>query len=157
MSRTLSLAAMVALYAQQSDDPIIPLLTVRHPEMEDTLYFALHPTEISSRGQPYLAFPFDLVPPDDNPDRPPQATLILSNVDRRLTAFLESSVLPPTVDIEIVMASSTDTVEAGWYGLTLRQVKYNLQQVSGTLTYEKMAQEGYPRGVFSPSYFSGMF
>ena len=157
MSRTLSLAMLVALFNQQTDDAIIPLLTIEHPGMEDTLRFALNGENITSRGEPYLAFPFDLVVPDDSPDRPPQANLTVSNIDRQMTAFLESSVIPPTVTIEIIMASAPDVVEAAWSGLTLRNVKYNVQSISGSLTYEKMATEGYPRGVFSPSYFPGMF
>ncbi len=157
MSRTVSLAMLVALFNQQTDDAIIPLLTIEHPGMEDTLRFALNGENIISRTFNFLAFPFDLTVPDDSPDRPPQANLSVSNIDRQMTAFLESSVIPPTVAIEIIKASAPDVVEAAWSGLTLRNVKYNVQAISGALTYEKMATEGYPRGVFSPSYFAGMF
>lgn len=159
MSRSLSLAMLVAIYAQQTSDVIIPLLTIEHPDLapEDILYFALHPTLIRSRNRDYIAFPFDIVVPDDSADTPPQATLTISNVDRRMAAFLEMSVTPPTITIEIIRAIAPDVVEAEWAGLTLRNVKYNLQTISGALTYEKMANEGYPKGIFSPSFFPGMF
>lgn len=158
MSRTLSLAAQVAIYAQQSGEAILPLLTIRHPGMAegDTIRFVINPVGIWSRGDFYVAFPCDLTLPDDTEDRPPQATLSVSNVDRRMTAFLESSPVAPTVDIELVLESTPDTVEVGYYGMTMREVKY-LQTISGSLTYEKMANEGFPKGIFSPTYFPGMF
>lgn len=178
MSRTLSLAMLVALYAQQTGDVIIPLLTIEHPDMEpeDILHFALNTKPVISRGVTYIAFPFDIIVPDDADDTPPQAVLTVSNVDQRMAAFLEMSIIPPTITIEIirivgghlpfygsamfgvdVFPGGLDTVEASWTGLTLRSVKYNRQNISGNLTYEKMVSEGYPKGIFSPSYFPGMF
>ena len=158
MSRTLSLAMLVAIYAQQTSDVIIPLLTIEHPDMEEeALYFALNTENVTSRGNLYLAFPFDISVPDDTADSPPQAVLSVSNVDRRMAAFLEQSVVPPTITIEIIRAVDPDVVEVGWAGMTLRNVKYNRQDISGSLTYERMQNEGYPKGIFSPTYFPGMF
>jgi hypothetical protein len=157
MSRTLSLAMLVSIHNQTTNEAVIPLLTITHPDTPDVLRFALDGVDVTSQGETYQAFPFDLVVPDDTEDRPPQANLTVGNVDRRLTALLESSPLPCKIDIEIVLASTPDTVEVAWYGMDLREVKYNAQTASGALNYEAMEREEYPKGSISPSYFPGAF
>ncbi|MCL4502052.1 MAG: DUF1833 domain-containing protein [Deltaproteobacteria bacterium] len=158
MSRNLSLSMLVNIYNQNSDDPIYVLLTcARADDPGDILRLVLKSTDLVSRGETYTAFPFDISVPDDSADQPPQASLTISNVDRRLTEFLESSLSPITVSIEIVQGSDPDTVEAAWTDLTLRNVKYNQGSAAGQLTYEKLASEGYPKGLFTPAYFQGMF
>lgn len=157
MSRAVSLQALVALWAQQTNEAIIPLLTITHPEMEDTLRFALNPVDFVSRGETFLAFPFDLQAPSDSADRPPQGNLAVSNIDRRMAAFLEGVITPPQVDLEIVLASTPDTVEVAWLGLELQNPKYNLGRIEGLLQFQKTENEGFPKGILSPSYFPGMF
>jgi hypothetical protein len=159
MSSPLSLRALIAIYAQQTNDVIVPLLTIEHPELEpeDTLYFALNTENVISRGIPFLAFPFDIIVPDDSDDAPPQAILTVSNLDRQMTDFLEMSITPPTITIEIILIDTPDIIERSWSGLTLRVVKYNRENISGALTYEKMDSEGFPKGIFSPTHFPGMF
>jgi hypothetical protein len=157
MSRTLSLAMLVAAFAQETGEAIIPLVTVTHTELSETFRVAMTGADLVSRGNTFYALPFDLVIPDDSPDRPPQATITVDNIDRRFTAAMESTTVPAEITIEIVRGSSPDTVEASWSGLTLKEVKYNMYTVSGTLTYEAIAKESYPKGAFSPGYFPGMF
>jgi hypothetical protein len=153
----LSLAALVAMWSRESADAIIPLLTITHPEMTDILRFALHATNIVSRRELFLAFPFDLQMPSDSPDRPSQGQLSISNIDRRMTAYLESISSPPLVTIEIIMLSTPDVVEITCAGLELRKIKYNQQAVTGDLESPRFINEGFPRGIVSPSYFPGAF
>lgn len=157
----LSMQAAIALFAQQTDEIIVPLLTITHPLMADTdaLRFALlkRGDVFASRGQEYLPFPFDLTVPSDSADRPPEGNISISNIDRRMTAFLESVISPPLVDIEIVLASTPDTVEIAWYGLEMQGPKYNLQNISATLQFLRMNNEGFPKGIFSPSHFPMLF
>jgi hypothetical protein len=159
MSRTLSLAMILNAFSQETDEVILPLITVTHEDWDpaDALRAVMNGENIVSRGYTFYALPFDLVIPDDSPDKPPQATVTIDNVDRRLTALLESTVVAPTIDLEIIRASTPDVVEVGFYGMTLKQVKYNSLTVSGTMTYENIATEQYPAGTFSPSYFPGLF
>lgn len=157
MSRTLSLAMLVDAFAQETDEAIIPLITIEHDEWEETVRVAMNATDITSRGYTFLAYPFDLVVPDDTSDRPPQAQLTIDNIDRRITESLESSIVPPTITIEIIRSSDPDTVEVSWSNMTLREVKYDKLVISGTLTYEDMERESYPAGSFTPAYFPGLF
>jgi hypothetical protein len=157
MSRTLSLAMLMTAFAQETGEAIIPLITISHAEWDETIRVAMNGTDIESRGETFIAYPFDLVVPDDSSDRPPQASLTIDNIDRRITESLESTITPPTIDIEIIRSSDPETVEVSWEGLTLREVKYNKTAVSGTLTYEDMVKESFPKGTFTPAYFPGLF
>jgi hypothetical protein len=114
-------------------------------------------TDITSRGLTFIAYPFDLVVPDDTSDRPPQASITIDNIDRRITEYLETTSTPPSITIEIIRASEPDVIEVAWAGLTLKEVKYNKFTVSGTLTYEDITRESYPQGTFTPAYFPGLF
>lgn len=157
MSRNLSLAMLAAAFAQETDDAIIPLVTIEHPGMEDTLRAALNGVDIVSRGNTFYAYPFDIIVPDDSGDRPPQASLTIDNIDRRITEIIESTIEPCTISIEIIRSSDPETVEAAWYGLSLKEVKYNQLTISGNLLYEDFVRESYPSGSFSPAYFPGMY
>src|SRR4030043_531102 len=51
MSRVLSLAMLIAAYAQESDEVVMPLLTIDHPELEEPLRFCLNGEDITSRDE----------------------------------------------------------------------------------------------------------
>jgi len=73
MNNTFSLAMLIAAYAQDTDEAVLPLLTVEHPELPEPCRYVLNGENIISRGEIYYASYFDLILPDDSGDRPPQA------------------------------------------------------------------------------------
>ena len=130
--------------------------------MSPPLFFAsperLNGENLLSRGEIYHASYFDVILPDDSGDRPPQANLQFPNVEREMTALLESSLIPPTVLIELVLASAPDHVEIEFPRLKLQPgTKYNAQNVSGPLLGRRTSREGFPKGIICPSYFPGAF
>jgi len=158
MSRSLSLAAFISAYAQETNEPWIALLTIDHTELDEPMRFALNGEDITSRGEVFKASWFDVILPDDTADRPSQAQITFPNVAREMTALLELSLTPPTMVIELILASYPDDVEISWPALTLQTgTKYNSQSVTGSLTGKRMLRETYPKGVVSPAYFPGAF
>ncbi|OGP69691.1 MAG: hypothetical protein A2Y80_02185 [Deltaproteobacteria bacterium RBG_13_58_19] len=158
MSRVLSLAMLIAAYAQESEEVVMPLLTIDHPELEEPLRFCLNGEDITSRDEVYHAAVFDLLVPDDTADRPAQANLSFPNVGREMTALMEASLVPPTVTIEIILASNPDQVEISWPALQVQPgTKYNLQTATAALAGRRLNRESYPKGIISPSYFAGAF
>ena len=157
MTRPVSLTLRQAVNAQETGEIFIVLLTISHEELEEPLYFSLDAVNTVSRGNPYLALPFNLTPPEESQDRPPAAKLSLDNIDRQLVALLRSISTPLTVKFEVVLVSAPDTVEAVWDGFELRNVTYNALTIQGDLTLESFLQEPFPAGTFSPAYFPGLF
>lgn len=157
MSRTLSLAMLTAMFAQETQEAVLVLLTISHPKWVDPLRAVMNGEDVSSRGNTFTGYPFDIIVPDDTGDRPPQAQLTIDNVSREITHALESTISPVSITIEIVLSSTPNTVEISWSNLTLKEVKYNAQTITGTLVYEDLSRETFPKSCFTPTYFPGLF
>jgi len=158
VSNTLSLAMLIAAYAQDTDEAVLLLLTITHPELPEPWRFVLNGENITSRGEVYYASYFDLILPDDSGDRPPQANLTFPNVNRLMTELLEASIQPATITIEIILASAPDVVELEFPSLQMQPgTKYNAKDVNSPLAGRRTAREGFPKGIISPSYFQGAF
>ena len=155
--RTVSASLKEAMYAERTEELLLVLLTITHGELEDPLRLVLNTENITSRGEEYLAFLFDIQLPGEDAEAVPQAQIVFNNIDRRIVSILESTTEAPQLTIELIRWADPDTVEASWTGMTLGQVTYDVEKVSATLTYEDVSKEAFPVGTFSPGWFPGMF
>jgi len=104
----------------------------------------------------YVAFPFQIDLPGEDVEQPSVARLRIDNVDRRIVQAIRGLPTAPLADIEVVLASQPETVEVGFYDLTLRAADYDALYVEGTLTFEQIFTE--PLSVeMTPARFPGMF
>jgi hypothetical protein len=156
--RPLSSTARASIFAQETAEVWLFLLTITHPQLDQTLRFVNNLTDIVSRGQTYLGGPFELVLPDEvDEDQPPRVSISIDNVDRTIVEALRSISGAPAITLEIILASSPDTVEAGPFDFTLRDATGDAVAVTGTLAFEDLLSEPYPAGTFSPANFPGLF
>jgi hypothetical protein len=157
MSRTLTTGALQSLNAQETEDAFLILLTLSHPDMAEPLRVANGGEEVSSRGNTFTAFPFELSLPDDNAGQSPEARLVIDNIDRQIVRAIRGLTSAPLVLIEIVRAAQPDVVEAKFEDFRLTNVSYDANLVQGNLTIEDFTAEPFPAGTFSPGYFPGLF
>lgn len=167
--RTLTTEFLRASYAQETDQVPVFLLTITHPDMVDTIRVSSDPTQritefdthivygTQSRGNDFLFFPFKLTLPGENENGPTPAKLELDNVRREYTAALRSMTGPASIDIELVLAGSPDTVVLEFPEYQLSQAKYDASMISASLEIEQLANEPFPALAFTPSYFPGLF
>ena len=114
MPRPLSSAARAAIFAQETGEAFIFLLELSHPDFTDTLRVCNNGENVTSNGQTYLWFPFELTLAGETDDTLPRARLRICNVDRRIVQAVRSVASQPvTARIALVMASTPDTIEAG--------------------------------------------
>jgi len=170
MSRlnSLSPACLRAMLAPETDDDIITLLTFtgggittpvriadsytgRLSETADDVVYGL-----TSRGNQYIFLPFELTLPNDD-DSDPGCQLTMHDVTRSLMPTLRTLTGPPSVTIELVLASSPGTVEASFTGFQLGAVSYTDSTITGQLVVASLAHEPFPCHTFTPSYFPGLF
>lgn len=156
MSRTVSAAALRELLAQESGEVFLPLLTLSHPDIT-TLRVVANTVDITSRGNVYTAFPFDLTLPADATERLPTAQLRISNVDRRLVDEIRSVAGLIAVKLEIVTATTPDTVEIGPFDFEITHATYDVNNITGTLAFEPLLAEPYPADTFDPQHFPNLF
>jgi hypothetical protein len=167
MPRNLSQAMRAAAFAQETGEVLVLLVTLSHPSMTDDIRVASDGQDVVSRGQLYVAYPFEPFCPSDREDSPPRVSLRICNVDRRIVQAVRSIPTDPAaagggngplrVTLELVLASSPDLVEAGPYTFNLREVQFDALVVEGTLMYEDILNEPYPADVHTPARFPGLF
>lgn len=162
--RNISSAARQAMYASETADALYTLLTINHEDLESPIrvYNANewengNPKVITSNGYDYIAFPFDLVIPEEGGESPPQVTLTICNVDRTIVDAIRSIPTRITITLQIVLSESVDTVEAGPFTLQLTDVEYNAFTITGTLIYDQILSETFPKDKMDATIFPGLF
>ena len=157
MSRPVSTTAKAALFAPQTGEAFLILLTLSHPNLATPIRVSSDAVNTASRGDLFIAYPFDLTLPDDEEQRPPRARLVIDNVDRQIVATIRTLQSAPTLLIEIVRANDPNTVEARFSDFKLFDITYDSQVITADLTLEDFTAEPYPAATFSPSLFPGLF
>ncbi|CAB5220427.1 Domain of unknown function DUF1833 [uncultured Caudovirales phage] len=154
--RSLSSRALSSAFAAQTDEVWLVLLTITHATLSTPLRFVNDYQSLTSRGNVYLAFPFEVEFPEQDPDSAGEARLTIDNIDRQIVNTIRAISSPPEVKLEIILASQPDTVEAEFSGLVLRNVAYDALKVSGTLRFEDIMTEPVSLQM-TPARFPGMF
>ena len=167
MSRDLSSGFLAAIFAQETDEVPICLLTITHQDLSSPIYLCSNPTErisddpliyaTNSRGNQYLFLPFDFTMPDDRYDSAPTVNLVIDNIDRTLIGLLRSISSPASITVEIILASSPDQVEISLPGLQLGNAKMEEHSVTIDLIADPLVNEPFPGGSFTPGAFPGLF
>lgn len=155
---TLSTAAKQAMFAQETGEVFLILLTIDHPDFTQPIRVVNDGHSIPSRNNEYVAFPFNITLPDDLDESPPRAKLTIDNVSREIIQNIRlAGQSEITVKIEIVRHSDPDTVEVSFPRMLLRNVQADVMTVSGDLEVEDLVREPFPSGVFDPAGFPGLF
>jgi hypothetical protein len=157
MARSVSAAFKRAVFAQETDEVFVFLLTIEHAELEEPMRVCSNSVQVVSRGEAYLPLPFGAMFPGEHDDELARVRLTIDNVDRRIVEAVRTITSAPTVTLEAVLASAPDNVEAGPYDFRLRDVRYDQLVVEGELSFEDLLNEAYPEGIFAPSDFPGIF
>lgn len=157
MSRDVSLAARAALYAQQTSVVPLMLLTIDHDDLVAPVRLVSNLTAVTSRGNTYLAYPFEPMVPPSVQGELPRLDMVFHDVEQTLVAIVRSITTPATVDIEVVMSTSLDTVEAGPWRFEVTHIQYSAGEVRLGLTVEQLLTEPYPYRLFNPVDFPLLF
>ncbi len=156
MARTLSTTALQSMHAQETGEVWLVLLTIGHASLAQPIRVVNNTENIVSRGAVFLAFPFEIVLPGEDPDGITRASLRFDNVERTAIGVIRGLDSPPTVTLEVVLASNPSTVEIAFEGLTLRNVTYDALQIEGELYFESIFTEPITL-TMTPSRFPGLF
>ena len=163
MSRSLSSVALQALYAQETDEVFVPLVLINHPSMDEPVRVAGSRHDVVTNDElannvTYQSYPFTIQLPDESDDRPPEVSLVIDNIDKRIVDSVRTAIDgSPTVTLTVVLESSPTTIEAGPFSFTVRNVEWNRLTVKGVISYESVLDEPYPAGTFNPVEFPGLF
>lgn len=165
--RLLSLEFRKSLFAQESGEVPVFLLTITHPQLGAPIRLSTDPTTrlsvdplrygTVSRGETFEYVGVEITLPDEQAKNPPTSKLVISNVSRELVPLARSVSTPPSVKIEAVLASAVDTVEFTVPAMDMVALQYDVGQLTFSLAIDAMTTEPYPAGSFNPASFPGLF
>ncbi len=185
--RSLSLNFRNAVYAHESGQVAVILVTITHPSLSQPIYLSTDPTQPAegfntnilpvadvlamldvlavgqlayctiSRGHTYLFVGMEVSLPDERDRAPPTSKLTISNVDESLIPLIRSVTTQASVLMEGILASAPDTVEFSIPVLQVIGVDYDATTISLNLAMDALAIEPYPSGSFDPASFPGLF
>tara|TARA_B100000686_G_scaffold55286_1_gene59574 strand:+ start:4163 stop:4636 length:474 start_codon:yes stop_codon:yes gene_type:complete len=157
MSRSLSAETLKALYAQETGVVFVMLLTLDHESLSEPIRVCSDSKQLTSRGNVFIAYPFEVVLPEDREDATLRAQLVIDNIGREVMLALKKMTTAARVTIEIVRTDAPDRVEAAFPDFRLTNVKYNALTIKGDLMLEDFTAEPYPHLSFTPSSFPALF
>lgn len=175
MSRlnSLSAAAIKAMYAQETQEELILLVSIADPaHPEDPVRLCNNytgrlsqystDTDIvygtTSRGNDYLFLPLQVNLPQEQEIGLGQCSIQLDYVTPEAIELIRGRLTKPTdVTIELVLASSPDVVEASFNGFSITSATYSAERISLDITMISLAREPFPCFNFTPQNFPGLF
>jgi Domain of unknown function (DUF1833) len=156
MARSFSDTLKLALSRQDSDEVLVILLTLSHPDFPTPLRICNDSKIVTSGGEDFLPLPFLITMPDDSADQVPQVNVTLDAVDRTLINAIRSISDAPSLLMEFVLASSPDMIEAGW-DFIMRDIAYDAFTITAVLSYEQILDEPFPGDQVTPTTLPGVF
>ena len=158
MPRSYSPAARRNLLATSADEPFLVAIEITHPDLSIPARFVNDSQNIEIDGDEYFATAFNLVLPDDQQDRVPQARLEVDNIGRELTQWLEVSQGGKGARCRIlqVLRSEPDVIEFDMT-LDLSELVINNMVVSGQLGFQNTLMQSAVTVRYDPSTAPGLW
>ncbi|MCA0278443.1 MAG: DUF1833 domain-containing protein [Proteobacteria bacterium] len=167
MSRPVSMTLREAMNAQETAEIPVVLVSLQHPSFATPLFLSSDPTErlsveplsygTISRGNTYVFCPMDVALPDDLGERAPSAKFMVENVSRKIVELIRGLASPGIAKIELVLASSPDSVEIEYPEFKIVGAQYNANIITLEMSIDALTDEPFPAGNFDPSGFPGLF
>jgi hypothetical protein len=139
-------------WQNESDLPLV-LLEIDHSSLSDPILVVNNKENITSNGEEYIGFPFEIVLPDSKEDSPPTSKLRIDNISREIGQAIRLISTPPSVTIRVVRQDTPDVIEAEFAGMYMTNVSYDAFSVEADLMFEDLTREPYPYLTFSPALF----
>ena len=146
-----------AAFSQETDEAFLVLIKIDHDDFSESIPVSSDGVNTISNGETFVAYPFEISLPSNPETGISQAHLSIENVSQDIIDSIRNISTPPSVVIQIVLASDPDTIEVEFSGFELRNVSYDALTITGTLTIESFMSEPYPGDSFLPSTFPGLF
>lgn len=158
--RTVSAGALQAMLSESTAAVFCGAVVVSHPELPAPVYLVANTQAVQHAGDTYQAVPFQLILSPDNESSPPQARIILDNVDRMLVSAVRALQDPPAIDLSVFRIDQNNLVtrELGPMPFHVLHVTADAQRMELTLGYNfDLLNEPAMRYRFTPSLAPGLF
>lgn len=132
------------------------LMTISDPESNTVLRVVNNLEDVTSNGEVYTAFPFEIILPPDTGTAPSGVKVKTVNVGAELMEILRGTLDPPKVKLELVLSDAPDVVEKTIDFMVLRGLEYDVNSVSFDLTSSSIFARKTCNGIYSQNEFPGL-
>lgn len=175
MSRlvTLSPQALKAMFSTETDEQLITLVTIQRPgDAQNPLRLADGYTNrlanlttdeevvygVTSRSQDYIFLPLEITLPSEEQAGVGRCSININYVTKEAIQLIRTQLSSPTlVNLELILASAPNVVEASFPSFYITAITYNSQSISMQLDMIDFSREPFPCYNFTPNYFPGLF
>lgn len=145
------------LFAEESNDPFLMLLTVSHPDFPTTFRLVNNTVNIVSRSNTFNAFPFKFRLPVDDGESQRQIDIQFSNTSLELIQLFRTVTTPMDVLVELVLASSPNTVQMEIEGLKLQGITYDKSIINAKVFLDGFLNTAMNAETYNRDNFPGIF
>jgi len=141
-----------------TDEGLIALLTIDHPELGQPIRWSNDRVDTVSGAEIYRAAPFDFTIPDELEGQQRGAEITIVDLSRDLTRALLTLTEAPSVSLQLVRMDDPESVEMRIDGLVLQAPSWAPPQpvVTGRLVMLGVGDDRFPRARFFASNFPGV-
>lgn len=150
---------LAQLYAQESNDPFLTLVTLSHPSFASDILLVNNTADVVSRTNTYSAFPLKITLPVDDGEKTREASIEFDNVSLELIDELRSVTNTPRINVklELVLASLPNDVQMSLEELKIGSISYNKKVISAKLVMDDFLNTELTSEKYGPSNFPGLF
>ena len=157
MSNQLSAELIAQLFAQESNDPFLALITLTHASFASPIRLVNNSENIISRGNTFTAFPMKIKLPMDDGESAREVQLVFDNVSLELIDEIRTVTTSIGVSIELVLASMPNQVQASLEELKIATINYNKTQAVARLVLDSFLTTEVTSERYNPQNFPGLF
>lgn len=156
MSNEISNELKAQIFAQQSDDPFLTLITISHDDF-DTIRLVNNSTDIVSNGNTFTAFPMKIRLPVDDGESARDIVIEFDNASLELIESLRSVTTAVDVRVDLILASMPDVIQLSHEDLVIKTITYNKNRVSARIAFDNFLSVAMTSERYNPSNFPGLF
>ena len=157
MSNTLSPELLAQIFAQQSEDPFLTLVTLSHPSFAQDIRLVNNSTDIVSRGNTYQAFPILIRLPVDDGETARNFTMDFDNASLELIEEIRSVTTQIKVKLEMILASLPDAVQMEQPERSIITLTYNARSIRANVVLDNFLSVEVTSEKYGPGNFPGIF
>jgi hypothetical protein len=158
MANQLSNQLIAQMFAQESGDPFLILVTLTHPDFAGPVRLVNNQEDIVSNGETFSAFPMEItLPIDDESNSAREIQITFANTGLELVDELRGVQTPINVQLDMILASTPDIVEFSFQEFKLRQVSFNQFTIQGSLYMDDFLNTELTSENYSPSIYPGLY
>lgn len=157
MANQLSSELLAQLFAQNSDDPFLSLVTLDHETFDNPIRLVNNTTNFTSRGNVYQAFPMKLRFPVDDGETVRDFQIDFDNVSLELIEEIRSVTTSIGVTIELVLATLPDVVQMSQEDLLVSVITYNEKRITAKIVMDSFLNVQLTSESYTPTIYPGLF